>query len=105
APSYFNKYLEDYWLVPKFLRMWSATFRKNRTVFQITETNMLVEAWHHVLKWKFLRGQRNRRLDHLLHVLIFLVVPYYALRERRQALGFEGDDLESKERAEALRRA
>lgn len=55
---------------------------------------MPVHRWHHVLKGKFLEGRRNRRLDHLLFVLVRKVLPYYLLKQRRQTLGFEGVDLE-----------
>jgi hypothetical protein len=64
----------------------------------------MIFSWHHVLKGKFLEGRRNRRLDHLLHVLIDLVIPYYLLKERRQKLGFEGENLENQKRAKAIDR-
>lgn len=41
APS-FVAYIERYWLPQKDL--WSAVSRKNRTVFEENDTNMLVEA-------------------------------------------------------------
>lgn len=51
-----------------------------------------------MLKGKFLCGKRNRRLDHLIWTLVCEVVPYYALKQRRQDLGFEGPDIEVKKR-------
>lgn len=51
-------------------------------------------SWHHVLKGKFLEGKRNRRLDHLVHVLVNEVMPYYKGKHWRQYFGFEGPDLE-----------
>jgi hypothetical protein len=82
--------------------MWSAIYRQNRTILELSDTNMLVEAWHHVLKCKFLHGKRNRRIDFLLHALTKRVLPFYAAKWARRALGFEGDDLESQERRETL---
>jgi hypothetical protein len=58
-----------------------------------------------VLKWKFLLGKRNRRLDHLVHTLVERVVPYYALKQRRQDSNFEGPDIETQKRMAILKRA
>lgn len=66
---------------------------------------MVKHRWHHVLKSKFLEGKHNHHLDHLLHVLLDLVVPYYIGRSRRQEFGFEGPDLEVKKRQEITQRA
>ncbi|KAJ7210953.1 hypothetical protein C8J57DRAFT_1011864, partial [Mycena rebaudengoi] len=98
APEGFVKYLEQYWMSPQVVKMWSAVHRTPRTIFELCDTNMLIEAWHHVLKGKFLQGKRNRRMDHLLHTLSHEVLPYYALKQRRQELGFEGADIEVKKR-------
>jgi hypothetical protein len=58
-----------------------------------------------VLKGKFLHGKRNRRLDHLINTLVNEVLPYYALKQRRQELGFEGVDIEVKKRQDILKRS
>lgn len=34
------------------------------------DTNMLIEAWHALLKIKFMNGQRNRRMDNLIYLLV-----------------------------------
>jgi hypothetical protein len=49
-----------------------------------------------VLKWKFLLGKHNRRLDHLVHTLVEHVVPYYMLKQRRQDSNFEGPNIKTK---------
>ncbi|KAJ7243521.1 hypothetical protein C8J57DRAFT_1034711, partial [Mycena rebaudengoi] len=98
APEGFAEYLKQYWMSDRVVRMWFAVYRTSRSIFEACDTNMLVEAWHHVLKSKFLHGKRNRRLDHLLHTLSNEVLPYYALKQRRQELGFEGPDIEVKKR-------
>ncbi|KAJ7322986.1 hypothetical protein DFH08DRAFT_635487, partial [Mycena albidolilacea] len=85
--------------------MWSTVYRGSRSIFEMCDTNMLVEAWHHVLKWKFLLGKRNRRIDHLVHTLVERVVPYYALKQQRQDLNFEGPDIEIKKRIDIHKRA
>jgi hypothetical protein len=58
-----------------------------------------------VLKWKFLLGKHNRRLDHLMHTLVERVVPYYALKQRRQDSNFEGLDIKTQKRMAILKRA
>ncbi|KAJ7779821.1 hypothetical protein B0H16DRAFT_1359575 [Mycena metata] len=105
APNEFVKYLKDFWMKDRVVRMWSAVYRKDRTIFENCDTNMLIEAWHHVLKGKFLHGKRNRRLDHLLSTLTMDVLPYFALKQRRQALGFEGVDIEVKKRQNIVERS
>ncbi|KAF5342493.1 hypothetical protein D9611_001694 [Ephemerocybe angulata] len=58
---------------------------------------MLVEAWHHILKTKFMQGKRNRRLDHLIHLLVKEVIAYFLHKHRSQEFGFSGPDLEVQE--------
>ncbi|VDC03482.1 unnamed protein product [Peniophora sp. CBMAI 1063] len=104
APPYFVTYLEQNWLgqSTKTLGvdwevMWSAVYRQDRSIFEQCDTNMLIEAYHHQIKWKFLGGKRNRRVDDLLYTLTGDVLKYYVRRERRQIAGMEGDSLEQKE--------
>src|SRR5258708_4652662 len=59
---------------------------------------MLVEEWHHLLKGNFMEGKRNRRLDHLIYILVDQAIPYFVQRHHRQEAGFEGPDLEVKRR-------
>jgi hypothetical protein len=47
-----------------------------------------------------LEGKRNRRLDHLIYILVHKCIPYFMARHRRQQFGFEGPDLELKRREE-----
>ncbi|KAK7034929.1 hypothetical protein R3P38DRAFT_2518623 [Favolaschia claudopus] len=98
APTEFIAYLKKHWMSERVVAMWSAVHRACRTIFEQCDTNMPIEAWHHVLKDKFLHGKRNRRLDHLLHILVHAVLPYYALKQRRQDLGLEGPDAEVQKR-------
>ncbi|KAJ7270577.1 hypothetical protein C8J57DRAFT_998235, partial [Mycena rebaudengoi] len=105
APEGFVDYLVRTWMKERVVRMWSAVYRKSRSIHEACDTNMLIEAWHHVLKGKFLHGKRNRRLDHLLSTLINDVLPYYALKQRRQELGFEGPDMEVKKRRDIVERS
>ncbi|KAJ7576384.1 hypothetical protein C8J56DRAFT_732280, partial [Mycena floridula] len=96
APQSFVDYLKQNWMTDTFLPMWSAQWQKDQTVFKESDMNMLSEAWHHVLKPKFLEGKRNRHADFLVHILVDEVVPFYKRRERRQDDKFEGLDLEMK---------
>ncbi|EJD50975.1 hypothetical protein AURDEDRAFT_48698, partial [Auricularia subglabra TFB-10046 SS5] len=105
APASFLQYLQDYWMSDTQQAMWSAVNRQNRHIFEEGDTNMLVEAWHHILKGKFLNGKRNRRLDTLICILHDDVLRHYALRHRRQLNGFEGQDLETAERIAISERA
>ncbi|KZV60650.1 hypothetical protein PENSPDRAFT_556154, partial [Peniophora sp. CONT] len=100
APDYFIFYLEQHWLGDstenlkvRWEVLWSAVHRQGRGIFEESDTNMLIEAYHHQLKWKFLRGKRNRRFDDLLYILTNNVLRYYMRRERRQDFGFEGMNL------------
>jgi hypothetical protein len=43
APPSFISYLENTWL--KHWRMWSAMERQNCTILELSDTNMLVEAY------------------------------------------------------------
>ncbi|KAJ7290633.1 hypothetical protein C8J57DRAFT_973202, partial [Mycena rebaudengoi] len=103
APEDFIEYLRRYWMPEHVVKMWSAVFRTSRSIFEDCDTNMLIEAWHSVLKGKFLHGKRNRRLDHLISTLLNYVLPYYALKQPRQDLGFEGPDLEVEKRKNILK--
>jgi hypothetical protein len=96
APPSVIEYLKTNWLPIK--EMWSAVHRVHRSARQDCDTNMLVEAWHHLLKGKFMQGKRNRRLDHLIYVLVFEAIPYFIHRHHLQAAGFEGGDVEVQER-------
>jgi len=44
APLPFWNYFEMYWLPRRFLLMWSAVYRKNRGIYLLSDTNMLIEA-------------------------------------------------------------
>lgn len=58
--DYFEKnYLAKY-------EQWAICFRSSSRV----NTNMYVEAFHHILKYKFLKGKKNRRLDKLIQSLM-----------------------------------
>ncbi|KAJ7337628.1 hypothetical protein DFH08DRAFT_964593 [Mycena albidolilacea] len=99
------QYLTDYWMPDTVVRMWSAPHRRTRTIFEMCDTNMLVEVWHHVLKGKFLQNKHNRRLDHLLYILTECVVPYYSLKQRLQDFRFEGPDVEVKKRKDIVKKS
>ncbi|KAF9552751.1 hypothetical protein CPC08DRAFT_601808, partial [Agrocybe pediades] len=98
APASVVEYFKSYWLKDDTLKLWTAIYRQDHSIFQNCDTNMLVEAWHHLLKGTFLEGKRNRRLDHLIYVLNQRAIPYFIERHRRQEFGFEGGDLEVQKR-------
>jgi len=100
APESVIEYLQTYWMGDENIKLWSAIYRADRNVFQLCDTNMLVEAWHHLLKGTFMQGKRNRRLNHLIHILVDQAIPHFIHKHRRQEFGFEGADLEVKKRLE-----
>ncbi|KAJ7061411.1 hypothetical protein C8F01DRAFT_930122, partial [Mycena amicta] len=44
-------------------------------------------------------------MDHLIHVLIYDVVPFFVRKQHRHEMGFEGDDLQTKKRQKIVERA
>ncbi|KAE9388559.1 hypothetical protein BT96DRAFT_836017 [Gymnopus androsaceus JB14] len=92
VPPSFIDYLATYWM--KIEKWWSNVYRQRRSVFENSDTNMLLEAWHHLLKGKLLEGKRNRRADHLIYTLMQKAIPYFQKWHRCQEAGFEGPDLE-----------
>ena len=98
APESVVEYLQMYWMGDENIKLWSAIYRADQNVFQLCDTNMLVEAWHHLLKGTFMQGKRNQRLDHLIHILVDQAIPHFIHKHRRQEFGFEGADLEVKKR-------
>lgn len=44
VPMPFWDYFVKHWLPLQFLMMWSAVYRKNRGIYLLSDTNMLVEA-------------------------------------------------------------
>ncbi|ORE14828.1 hypothetical protein BCV71DRAFT_274923 [Rhizopus microsporus] len=58
-----QKYLID----DKFMH-WSAAYQLQ--MFINMETNNYIESWHNQLKTNYLQRKRNRRLDHLIFVLV-----------------------------------
>ncbi|KAJ7029404.1 hypothetical protein C8F04DRAFT_879960, partial [Mycena alexandri] len=100
APKSIRDYLETFYM--PVVHMWSAVYRSDRSIFETCDTNMLVEAWHHLLKGDFLEGKRNCRLDHLIHVLYDVAIPHFIARHRQQVMGFEGPDLALKHRMKVV---
>ncbi|KAJ7599163.1 hypothetical protein C8J56DRAFT_721807, partial [Mycena floridula] len=92
------KYLWEDWLSEQFLLMWSACWCTNRHVYDESETNMLIEAWHHVLKTHFLHSKQNQRINYLLSILTEDVLPHYKLKKACQQDHFKGEDAEGVER-------
>ncbi|KAG8976619.1 hypothetical protein FRC05_003458 [Tulasnella sp. 425] len=90
SPNYVQ-YLTKTWL--PVITMWSAVHRTNRRIEEHVDTNMLIEAWHSVLKMKFMEGKRNRRMDNLVYLLTNPINIYYVKKYFRQQMGLEGADL------------
>ena len=62
----FGKYFEKHYANTK--EQWAACYRKDAFI----NTNMYVEAFHRVLKYVYMKGKVNKRLDNCLYVLLKL---------------------------------
>jgi hypothetical protein len=71
-------------------------------VRRINEIAQNLSRYHHILKSKWLEGKRNRHADHLVHTLVTVMLPSYAIHHVRQELGFEGLNLAKKRCKELL---
>ena len=64
----FAKYFETHYASKK--EQWAAYYRENASV----NTNMYVEAFHRVLKYVYMKGKVNKRLDNCIYVLLKLAI-------------------------------
>ncbi|KAJ7934963.1 hypothetical protein B0H13DRAFT_1591252, partial [Mycena leptocephala] len=48
APPTFLKYLDQYWTSDQVVKMWSAIYKRDRTIFEACDTNMLIEAYAYI---------------------------------------------------------
>ena len=58
--EYFNSYYKDR------KKQWAYCYRQSSTI----NTNMYVEAFHHVLKYIYLKGKVNKHIDNCIHTLL-----------------------------------
>ena len=65
--SDFGKYFCQYYVYRK--QEWAACYRKAASL----NTNMYVEGFHHVLKYTYLKGKVNKRVDKCIHALLKIV--------------------------------
>ena len=64
ATEEFAKYFNTHY-VPR-AEQWATCFRKSANI----NTNMYVESFHRTLKYVYMKGRINKRIDNLIHVLI-----------------------------------
>ncbi|KAH9173877.1 hypothetical protein EDB89DRAFT_2068386 [Lactarius sanguifluus] len=103
VPQSLAEYLAREWVSVK--EMWSAVFCQDRTIFEEGDTNMLLEAYHHVLKSKWLDRKRNRRIDNLIDTLLTDLLPHIHDHLKSQDIGLDGFDLAKECKEEILARA
>ena len=60
----FGKYFSAHYA--KRVEEWASCYRKSAKI----NTNMYVESFHRTLKYIYLKGRVNKRIDNLLHVLM-----------------------------------
>ncbi|KLO10302.1 hypothetical protein SCHPADRAFT_804574, partial [Schizopora paradoxa] len=101
APHSMVLYLQKNWM--NATHLWSAVARLGRNIHELSDTNMLIEAWHHILKTHLLQGKRNRCGDHLIYTLVREAVPRYAQKYIHRLLGMDGGDLEDRKYLEIMR--
>ena len=96
----FTTYLRREWYPKR--QKWAFTFRKDIPMFRKTNTNMLIESFHNLLKTQFMQGKRNRRVDRLLYLLTGPVEDHYYLKHRRHEVESAKDDLVEREKENLL---
>jgi hypothetical protein len=68
--------------------MWCNAFRTKRVrSWYKIETNNLVERFFKTLKWRFLEGKNNKRLERVLEVLTIEVGTFYVTRREHTLAG------------------
>ncbi|XP_063068679.1 uncharacterized protein LOC134460150 [Engraulis encrasicolus] len=77
--NYFRKHWED------LGHMWSDYGRCFEHLN--TDTNNVIERFFHRLKYQFLGGTRNRRVDDLIHVLLGKAEDYFGIMRELQGAG------------------
>ena len=60
----FGKYFQTYYAINK--EQWAACYRKEALV----NTNMYMEAFHRVLKYVYMKGKVNKRVDNCVYILL-----------------------------------
>lgn len=60
----FCKYFSTYYV--KRMEEWAVCFRKSANI----NTNMYVESFHRTLKYVYMKGRVNKRIDNLIHILM-----------------------------------
>ena len=60
----FEKYFTKFYLSRK--EQWAACYRTGSRI----NSNMYVESFHRLIKYIYMRGRSNRRIDKLLHILM-----------------------------------
>ena len=62
--SAFARYFETHYA--KRPEEWAACFRKSSNI----DTNMYVESFHRTLKYVYMKGKVNKRVENLLYILM-----------------------------------
>ena len=94
ASPAFLKYLETYWFPRE--NTWAKTYRMDVLMYKTTNTNMLIESFHNLLKTKLFSGKRNHRLDKLLYTIYGPVQDHFRRKESRNDLGLNGESIKEK---------
>ena len=64
ATEGFAKYFSIHYA--KRTEEWASCYRKSAKI----NTNMYIESFHRILKYVYLKGRMNKRVDNLIHILM-----------------------------------
>ena len=76
----FAHYLDVFWYPKK--DKWTFSFRAEIPMFRFSNTNILIESFHNLLKTKVFKRKVNRRLDKLVYVLLATSKSHFIRREK-----------------------
>ena len=84
----FADYLNTHYYASR--EKWAFSFRMNIPMFRFSNTNMLIEAFHNILKTQYLNGKVNRRVDRLVYKLTADIEEHYKDKQEANELGLNG---------------
>lgn len=88
VPERFKNYFVKNW--SKNEKNYASCYRSDLFMYKRTDTNMLIESFHNLLKTVFFYGKRNRRIDRLIFILTNSIQDHYKTIENQNNLGMNG---------------
>ena len=88
ATPEFKDYLDVHWFGKR--KMWAFSFRKDIPMYRRTNTNMMIESFHNILKTQFFSGKINRRVDRLVYMLTGPIQNHFKRKDRENKFEING---------------